>query len=209
MIYTASMDLTIFAQAATKSSELPGLWQIVISGIAGFVGAIIVIGMYKNKVDNLESTVGKDEHSGLRKTVGDIRDKVVACEATLNERGPLTKRKSPVSLTERGAEFLKKSHGEEFIDQNFDELLEKVNAMNPKTAYDVQEDARKVVEELRTDERINPIKEFLFKDGSTLNEAFEVMSIYLRNKILTHKQWNVEDIDHQEGTEANSQNITK
>lgn len=199
MTYTGAMDLTFFAQTAS-SNDLPGFWQILISAGMGLVGALIVIGIYKSKVDNLESTVGKDEHSGLRKTVGDIRDKVVACETTLNERGPLTKRKSPVSLTDRGLEFLKNSHGEEFIDQHFDELLAKVNEMDPKTAYDVQEDARKVVEALHTDERINPIKEFLFKDGSTLTEAFEVMSIYLRNKILTEKNWNAADIDHQEGT---------
>lgn len=198
------MDLAFLAQTVSGTNNLPGFWQILTSAGAGLVGALIVIGIYKSKVDNLESTVGKDEHSGLRKTVGDIRDKVVACETTLKERGPLTKRKSPVSLTERGLEFLKNSHGEEFIDTHFAELLKKVNSMGPKTAYDVQEDARKVVESLHTDERINPIKDFLFKDGSTLTEAFEVMSIYLRNKILTHKKWNVEDIDHQEGTQTNS-----
>lgn len=173
--------------------------NIVVSGIVGSVAASMKIGEYKNKVDNLETTIGKDEHNGLRKTVGDMRDKVVACETTLNERGPLTKRKSPVSLTERGEQFLKNSGGEKFIDDNFEELLAAVDAMDPQTAYDVQEDARSVVEQLSEDERINSIKEFLFKDGSSLPEAFEVMSIYLRNKILTHKNWNVADIDHQEG----------
>ena len=128
--------------------------------------------------------------------------KVIACQTRLEERGPLLQRQSPVSLTERGSRFLEDSGGKEFVDNNFGELLGIVDTMQPKTAYDVQEDSRQTIEALRDDERLNSIKEYLFKDGSTLEEVFSVMSIYLRNKVLTHKNWNVEDIDHQEGTVA-------
>lgn len=172
----------------------------VISFIVGTIAASMKIGEYKNKVDNLESTIGKDEHGGLRKTVGDVRDKVIACETSLKEREPLTKRKSPVSLTDRGINFLKDSGGEKLVDDNFDELLKKVDGLDPKTAYDVQEDARKVIEGLRDDERINPLKEFLFKDGSTIEDLFTVMSISLRDKVLNKKNWNVADIEDSKPT---------
>lgn len=172
----------------------------IVAAAVGWGAASRKIGSYQTKVDNLETTIGKDEHGGLRKTVGDIHGKVIACETRLEERGPLTKRESPVSLTERGSAFLENSGGKQFVDDNFGELLANVETMNPQTAYDVQEDAKKVVADLREDERLNPIKDFLFKDGSTLEDVFEVMAIYLRNKVLSHKNWNVEDIDHQEGT---------
>lgn len=173
----------------------------IIAGAVGWGAASRKIGTYQNKVDNLETTIGKDEHGGLRKTVGDIHSKVIACETRLQEREPLTRRRSPVSLTDRGSSFLDSSGGKQFVDDNFDELLASVEVLEPKTAYDVQEDAKQVIESLRDDERLNPIKDFLFKDGSTLDEVFTVMAIYLRNKVLTHKNWNVEDIDHQAGTE--------
>lgn len=178
-----------------------GLFVInaIIAAAVGWGAASRKIGTYQNKVDNLETTIGKDEHGGLRKTVGDIHGKVIACETRLEERGPLTKRESPVSLTERGSAFLEDSGGKKFVDDNFGELLASVEVMEPKTAYDVQEDAKKVVRALEDDQRLNPIKEFLFKDGSTLDDVFEVMAVYLRNKVLAHKNWNVEDIDHQEG----------
>lgn len=172
----------------------------LIAAAVGWGAASRKIGTYQNKVDNLEATIGKDEHGGLRKTVGDIHVKVIACETRLEERGPLLKRESPVSLTERGAAFLENSGGKLFVDDNFPELLAGVENLDPKTAYDVQEDAKKVIEGLSEDERLNSIKEFLFKDGSTLEDAFAVMAVYLRNKVLTHKDWNVEDIDHQAGT---------
>lgn len=175
--------------------------NVVVSGVAGTVAASRFIGEYKNKVDNLETTLGKDEHGGLRKTVGDVRDRIIACEAVVNERGPLTKKKSPVSLTDRGISFLQHSGGEKFVDDNFNELLESVNKLNPSTAYDVQEDAKKVVEALKDDARLDPLKEFLFKDGSTLEELFTVMSIHLRDKILKHKNLNVSDIDLHENSD--------
>jgi len=133
-----------------------------------------------------------------KKEVREIRDKVIACETSLKEREPLGKRKSPLALSERGVRFIKDSGGEKFVEDNFDELYEAVEKLEPKTAYDVQEDSKKVVESLREDERLNPLKEWLFKDGSTLEDLFFVMSICLRDKVLIKKNWNVEDIDQHE-----------
>lgn len=176
--------------------------NVVISGLVGWGAASRKIGEYKNRVDNLETTMGKDEHGGLRRTVGELSAKVIACETRLEERGPLTKRKSPISLTDRGEALLNNSGGNKFIDDNFDELLKSVEGLSPKTAYDVQEDAKVVIDSLKDDDRLNPVKDFLFKDGSTLEEVFTVMSIYLRDKILNHKNWKAADIDGHEDAPA-------
>jgi hypothetical protein len=171
-------------------------FNVVLSAVVGYGAASFRVGEYKNKVDALENTVGKDEHAGLRKTVGDVRDKVVSCETSLKEREPLIQSKSPISLSNRGADFLDKSEGRQFVDKYFDEFLKQVEALSPKNAYDVQESSKKVIEKLKNDDRLNDIKEFLFKDGSTLDDVFIVMSVYLRDKILKHKNWNVSDIDN-------------
>ena len=171
-----------------------GITVPVASFIISLVTALLVVshklGEYKGKVDRACSDIEKLE--GEQKG---IRDKVVECATSLKERESLTKRKSPISLSERGVAFLNNSGGEKFVNDNFEELFRKVEERTPQTAYDVQEYAKVVVEELREDERINIFKEFLFKDGSTLDDLFTVMSIYLRDKILEKKTWNVEDID--------------
>ncbi len=169
--------------------------NLLVAGVVGFVGASFKIGEYRNKVDSLESTVGRDEHGGLRKTLGEVRDKVIACETNLTLRGPLTQKKSPISLTERGDKFLKDSGGEKFVDEHFTELLEKVESLSPQTSYDIQESSKQAIEGLKEDERINPIKEFLYKDGSTLEDLFTVMGVYLRDKILKHKNIDASDVD--------------
>ncbi|MDD5347772.1 MAG: hypothetical protein PHT59_04075 [Candidatus Omnitrophica bacterium] len=169
--------------------------NLLVTIITAFMVSSHKIGEYKNKVDNLETTLGKDEHNGLRKTVGDLSVKVAVCDTLLSKRGPLGKNKSPLSLTERGMNFLKESGGEKFVDDNFDELAVKVEALKPATSYDVQEDSKSVIEALRDDSRLDPLKEFLFKDGSEIEDLFFVMGIHLRDKILARKNWNVNDIE--------------
>jgi hypothetical protein len=154
------------------------------------VGIIVSHYVYKEKVRHLEEAVAEVKKDGK-----EVRDKVIACETSLKEREPLTKKKSPVSLTERGSAFLKNSGGEKFVDDNFTELLNKVEAREPKTSFDVQEISKEIIASLQEDERLNPLKEFLFKDGSPLEDLVTVMGVYLRDKILTHKKWEAKDID--------------
>lgn len=183
-------------EASTQVTIAIFVINLIVSALVSLAVAFFRIGAYKNKVDNLETTVGKDEHSGLRKTVGDMKDKVVACETRLKEREPLGKRRSPLALSERGVNFLKASGAEKFVDDNYAELRDLVDAKEPKTSYDVQEEAKEAIKTLKEDPRLNPLKEWLFKDGSTLEDLFFVMSIHLRDKILREKGWNVEDIDN-------------
>lgn len=174
----------------------------VINAIVSAGVALVVagwrIGTYQNKVDNLETTIGKDEHSGLRRTVADVRDKVVACETSLKERGPLTKRRSPEALTERGEKFLIDSGGKNLVDENFDELLKKIDEVNSGlssvTAYDIQEAAKQAIKSI-DESKLTKIKDFLFKDGSTLDDFQAVTALYLRDKALEYKKMNVADID--------------
>jgi len=144
----------------------------LITGIATFF-------VYREKVNHLEKEVEK-----LRTEMKEIRDKAIACETSLKEREPLTKRKSPVVLTDRGNKVLTDSKGNEFIDTNYTELKKAVEATNPQNSYDIQEASRKVVEGLKDDQRINQVKEYLFKEGMEFNEIVEVLGIYLRDKIL-------------------------
>ena len=174
----------------TTASILLALAQLALAGVIGYGTAAYRLGRLTQRLDNLD----KDNDS-CKQQAREVKNKVIACETSLKEREPLTKKKSPVSLTERGVAFLKNSGGEKFVEDNFTELLKKVEAKEPKTAYDVQETSKEVIASLQEDERLNPLKDFLYKDGSPLEDLVTVMGVCLRDKILAHKKWEVKDID--------------
>lgn len=163
---------------------------VVISALISFLIASMRIGEYKGKVDRACTDITKIENEQKG-----IRDKVIACETSLKEREPLTRKKSPVTLTERGTKVLNDSTGKKFIDDNYEELKKKVNDSNPETSYDIQELSRKVVEDLKDDSRLNTVKEYLFKEGMEIEEIINVLGIHLRDKILSEKGIGVDDID--------------
>lgn len=155
------------------------------------VSAIITFLIYKEKVRRLETDVTE-----IKTETKQIRDKVISCETSLKEREPLGRRKSPVSLTERGEKVLTESGGKKFVDDNYPELKEKVENKNSATSYDIQESAREVIQTLKEDERMNQIKEYLFKEGLEIEDLEFVLGIYLRDKILKDKDLKMEDIDN-------------
>ncbi len=173
-----------------QSSLIINILTLLLSaGLSAWI-ASVRIGEYKNKVDNNCTDI-----SDLKKEGKEVRDKVIACETSLKEREPLGRRKSPVALTDRGTKVLNESGGKDFVDANFTELSSKVEAKEPKTSYDVQEAAKQVIDEVREDDRMNPLKEYLFKEGLEIGDLVFVLGTYLRDKILESKKWAMEDID--------------
>ncbi len=163
---------------------------VLLSGFVSFVVANIRIGEYKGKVDTHHVDI-----SEIKKEQKEVRDKVISCETSLREREPLGKRKSPISLTDRGNKVLNESGGKKFIDDNLSEFSSKVEAKEPKTSYDVQEISKEVISGLQNDDRVNPLKDYLFKEGMEIDDIIFVLGIYLRDRILEQKHWKVEDID--------------
>ncbi len=164
--------------------------QIIVAGGVGYASAVFKIGQYTQKVKTLE-----EDNKTTRTELKELLIKVTECSTSLKEREPLGKKRSPVALTERGNKVLTESGGQKFIEDNLNELKEKVELKNPKTSYDVQEYSKVVIEELTTDERINNMKEYLYKEGMELDDLIFVLGIYLRDKVLENKGWKVEDVD--------------
>lgn len=159
------------------------------------VGGVIVNHfIYREKVNSLEKTMEK-----VSSEVKELRDKTIACETSLKEREreAYIKRKSPLALTDSGEKLLKDSGGDVFVNENFSLLNQKVEDHIPKTAYDVQELSQQVITWLKSEDVFNSIKDYAFKTGLPLEIIIEVMGIYLRDKILLEKGWNVKDIDRQ------------
>ena len=155
--------------------------SVVASAAVGFFAAAHKLGKYEEKVNTLETKV-----TTLESEVKELNKKLVECSTKVDERtqsyaASLTKRKSPVSLTDRGESLLKRSEADKFVLENQGELVEKIKERHPKSAYDVQIYAKEVVESLQNEDRFTKFKDFAFKEGIELDAIFIVMSIFLRD----------------------------
>lgn len=150
--------------------------SVITSLITAFAVVSFKMGRYSEKIDQLEKCNLNTRLSTL-------------------EGRQLTKRNSPVDLTEFGTTVLTTSGAKAFVDANYDDLKGKVEESNPQTPYDIQEASRGVADNLKDDIRTNPIKEYLFKEGREWPDIAEVIGIYLRNKILDERHIERSDID--------------
>ena len=94
-------------------------------------------------------------------------------------------------MTEKGKALLLDSKGKDYIDAHIDSLIKDINDVSPKTPYDVQELAKKILEQRSNDDSFNQIKEFAYKQGFELNLIIEVMRIYLRDQALAKLEFNM------------------
>lgn len=169
--------------------------SIVLSAAAGFFSAVYKSGKYIQIIEDLKERVDKIEEEMKNQNKLLIECSVKIEERTNSASSTYTKRKSPVSLNDKGEELLKKSGADKFVLQNKQELIQKIKEQNPKTAFDVQEISKKVVESLANDERFNTFKDFVYKEGINLEPIFTVMSIYLRDIALPSLGFDYTQID--------------
>jgi hypothetical protein len=109
----------------------------------------------------------------------------------------LTQKFSPYRLTKVGERVLEESYGKKTIDDNSDFLLEKIEEMNPKTPYDVENYAINILFENIGNEIFNDVKNYVYYspgvipyeiEGETIDVEISMpkllrsMSVYLRDK---------------------------
>jgi hypothetical protein len=168
--------------------------SIITAFLVSVIGWLITIARYQEKVNALEKKTDT-----MEKGLQEVRDKVIACETRIDERGHkgLAKNKSPIDLTEKGLDLLRASGGQEWIITNRPELLKAIKAKNPTSAYDVQEYSKEVLKDIvaKNDPRLKPLKDYAYAKGISLDDIIFVMSIQLRNEVMPEfKGYNVADI---------------
>jgi hypothetical protein len=75
----------------------------------------------------------------------------------------MNNKQSPFKLTELGLKVYKDMGGEQFLNQYGDMLIEKIEKINPKTAYDLENVALTVLHSLKDDDIFIPIKDILYE----------------------------------------------
>ncbi len=152
------------------------------------------------KMDNLEKKIDL-KFSGLPCEVHSEKisevDKSVAYVKGQTEF-ILSAKQSPRALNQYGLELFRDIDGNKFLEQNKHRLFAFIDAESPKTAYDVEEDAKRAVFSLRDDDSFNEIKVWLYNSPAkkikiggketdycfALEDACFVISLPLRDMYL-------------------------
>lgn len=172
-----------------SNDTLNWLIPLGVSIVAGLITYGSITGVTKQKLKNLE-----DDNKDLKSQVRELRDKTIACETVLKERGPVVQSNSPVSLTERGKKLLEESGGKSYIDSKKTDLIKKVRDNNPKSAYDVQEYAKKVIAECSTSQDFVPLKNYIYLQGEPLENLVATMGVYLRDLALPGLGFKIDEL---------------
>jgi len=182
----------------------------VVTAIITLLAVLIYLGKYREKIDRfdreLDKANGKLDKLGekLLDEIKNIHEKILNVTIKLsNIEGGLDiaknlhayiQTKSPLSLTNMGKALLLDSKGKEFVDARKKKFLEEIKLKKPKTAYDVQELSKKLIEGSVELDEFNEIKEFAFRKGLNLEIIIAVLGIYLRDFLLSELDFKVEDI---------------
>lgn len=162
---------------------------ILISGLIAFIVSSMKIGEYKNKVDTLTTTVGGDEHCGLRKTLTDTKtevDKLLEFKTNAQKfiDKNLYKDQSPLSLTEFGESLVTESGFLGIFPSVRDDLVRMLELENPTTQYDVQEMARGLMDNLTDYAAFQSLKSYAFEHGKDYQQILRAGAILLRDYYL-------------------------
>lgn len=169
---------------------------ILSSGFISFVVTLLVcmtyLGKYKEKIDTHEKNI--DNHN---KKISELIEGLAFLKGGLDRDRAVSdyfKSKSPLSLTDKGKAVLLDSRGKDYIDSRKNKFLEEIKSEKPKTAYDVQELAKKVIEKRISYDEFNDIKEYAFKNALKLDLILEILGLYLRDLVLPEFGFKVEEI---------------
>ncbi len=176
--------LEILAATETTNSDL--LWlQIaapaVIAIIGGILTYIVVLKVMEEKVRRMEDDVKElKEQKNLMKTELDkLSEFKVSAQKFIDSK--LYTAQSPLNLSDFGKQLVKDSGFLKIFENVKDDLVSKLEGLQPTTQYEVQEKSRALMDDLTEYEPFKPIEKYAFENGTDLSQILRAGAILLRD----------------------------
>ena len=167
-----------------------GNWIAITAIAVPVIGAIFVgIGrmLYKQgKMDNvIEGLIKKVD------TLDEKFDKYVM--------GPLAKGSSPLNLTKKGRELFDDSYVQQFVKNEFDEIISQVKSTRAESAYQAQEVLFTVVDKYKENPKYKvDLENVAFNSGQHIDILMKIIAIGIREDVFSHLTVDVADINETE-----------
>lgn len=187
----------------TTIAEAPRVIQV--TTMQAILGIVVVIfgmgiawGTLKNSVKNVSDSVKEikdDIKNNISTDLKDVRERFAALEG---RTAGLFDSHSPISLTDKGNEYLQASGLKEYIDSQVDVLIAACSQQgNLATPYDVQSSVFDFFEDFRfPEEEANKFKTYAFNQGISMDAFKRIGAIYFRDICLEAQGFKAEDLDN-------------
>ena len=170
-------------------------WTIISVFIAsvpillGIFTLLIKFGGFKESFNNMTQSIDKMDKN-ITKNTHILRAVTTFLYTSSDATTGLFESNSPITLTDIGKEVLNVSGGKEYVDNNIDGLIQKMEEENLKTALDVQNYSSSLLFQKIDDDNFKKIKNFIYNNPNykkvniSSTVIIKTMSIYLRDKYL-------------------------
>jgi hypothetical protein len=136
------------------------------------------------------------EIKGINTTFDFMRQSIERLEKT---KTPLIQTRSPLTLSENGIVVARNLEMQKMIDENWDSIKNFIQDSDAKNPYDIQQiliqQTAVFPENFISQEDINKIKLYAYKEGDVFLSYANVLAILIRDKYLSEKGVDISDID--------------
>jgi hypothetical protein len=182
-----------------------GAKELLIGLVVFFVALISLVWKGRKEIGEIV----EKETKGIKATADRLvvavteMQTVLKSKKSFNFTALLEKGASPLRPTEFGANLIKNSGLEKILDENKEFLCTKLRASLPTahTEYDVQENARKLLVDLKNDPIMNPVKQYVYNNPMEIETILMVGGLWLRDDFLGQPRRVAKNDDNQKGIE--------
>jgi len=163
-------------------------WITLLSSLGvSLLGAVatsfLTLGKYKEKVDQLE---GRDKENRkdikeLTKSVAVLDERVQNIQKSIDNLAKSAQSHSPVQLTDKGWKMVKESGAYEIFEKNKDKYLAELESQEPRSQYDVQDKAYRIMSNKFNAKEFESIQPWAFNNGKTVDEIVRILGYPLRD----------------------------
>ncbi|GHT83991.1 hypothetical protein FACS1894125_7500 [Actinomycetota bacterium] len=182
-------------------SMMIAMVTILLTVVGGFVGFGVNFGSRLGKLEGIVSDLVsrfvhlENDVSGIKAEVSEMNVRLSVVESRMgtvesNVSLLMTQKisfsNSPRKLSDTGERLLDSINGRSLADGDYTNLKAQ-SLVNGDSKLDIQEGAKKAVEVLYTSGKLNEFEDEIFRTGKTLNDVFDALGLYLRDKIFREK----------------------
>lgn len=156
---------------------------IVISIGGAALAVCAMLAKYREKVDRLEEH-DKEYRKEIKQIATDVAvlgERIQNIQKSIDNFTQSAQAHSPIQLTDRGWKMVKDSGAYRIFEQNRDKYLAELEAQNPRSQYDVQEKAYRIMGNKFNAKEFNPVEQWAFNNGKTMDEIIRILGYPLRD----------------------------
>ncbi len=159
------------------------LVSVGISLVGAIATSFLTLGKYKEKVDQLEER-DKENRKDIRTlttSVAVLDERAQNIQKSIDNLTQSAQSHSPVQLTEKGWKMVKDSGAYQIFQDNKDRYLAELEAQKPRSQYDTQDKAYRIMSNKFNAKEFEPIQAWAFNNGKTVDEIVRILGYPLRD----------------------------